>query len=558
MQSTDEITLVRGYTPPSGIPSLVARTTPVEQLIDDELANIGVTRSTLDSAPEEEVLAAIKRADKAAVKQWKKAQKKIDAEFKATYGVKEDDWMWKWESRDLVLSELVARRHLTTDSYDPKDRAVFNDLDRALSTLPAETLWELYQRIRRDEMTDPLGVIRTYTNDRDRKVAKGLVDTRTRRRRIDRSLAARGRRDLSGLPARIAPETPEYMELFYKKALHITGGKAKCGKSSLALMLLINVGAGLYIDMDSNGRYERSNGDDELTRKILMYGADPDLIADLQIDFFSPHEHAEKHGGTVHEALLDVLDACADDPPPVIVVDSLSKVMLHAGLIESDPRDCSRALDIFSRLRARTCVVVIDHYGHDNDRLRGGSSKLDDADLVLGVRRAALPKTADIDEIRMKAEVMDRRHGVDSLHAAPDSAGRTTRDIGVIRLTPQRDKSGHIERYSCTLESALDRYRAKNPAPNGESAQIDAEAPEPSLADTLWDTARDYACSMAGEGFSKSSLAKHIAPPGKERATRDSAAPDLIDRMETDKLIEPFTRGGHIRYRWIAAPFKGD
>jgi AAA domain len=239
-------------------------------------------------------------------------------------------------------------------------------------------------------------------------------------------------------------------KLFYRQGLHLLAGPGGCGKTWIVLDACAKVipplvmrGAhsgpyAVYLDMDQNH---------QLHPRLQDLGVSRDQLRRRDVAAINITELAAERREGVVATLRSIIDgfATAETPPLVVVVDSLTRVMAELGESSNDPDAITRGLGMFNVLAARTCVIVLDHTGHQEpDRPSGAAAKINACRVVLTLRPFDSDLEAHPNTLNSSALVQTKdRDGGLRMHLAPTDRGYRP-ELGLIFV--DRDKaSGHTE-----------------------------------------------------------------------------------------------------------------
>ncbi|MGP9760282.1 AAA family ATPase [Corynebacterium sp. AOP12-C2-36] len=280
---------------------------------------------------------------------------------------------------------------------------------------------------------------------------------------------------------------PVHGGLFYAQSLHLLAAPGGAGKTWLTLAAAIppawplpseraqDTRWGIYIDADGNG----AQG---LLTRAAQLGADRERVEHGDLEVVSLPSLATRRGVSQTAALAGVIaDLVQADPlPQVVIVDSLTQLLALADGDSNSDTAVTAALRQFRELSELTCVVVVDHVGHEaSERPRGSSAKGQAVDVVLTMR----PMEPDADrypDTEMSARVSiakDRHNGIKTTLCAPGdraTAGVWTLDRTGATVTVGkrnvRELPGLVSRIIPAKVSAEKRER--------EAAKADREAAE--------------------------------------------------------------------------------
>lgn len=186
--------------------------------------------------------------------------------------------------------------------------------------------------------------------------------------------------DLATLYGDDSTESPAYGGLFYSTGLHILAAPGGTGKTWQGLAAAIptvsdSAGSGpygVYVDMDNNTVAH-------LAGRAAALGCGPERMAgrDLRLVDLADADLGKLRG------VIRALETAAN-PPSVVVVDHLTRLMAAMGADTNSDTAAANALGMFKPLAAKCCVVVLDHIGKsDPYNLRGSSAKRDNVDAVV-------------------------------------------------------------------------------------------------------------------------------------------------------------------------------
>ncbi|KXP12501.1 hypothetical protein AXK57_19675 [Tsukamurella pulmonis] len=187
---------------------------------------------------------------------------------------------------------------------------------------------------------------------------------------------------------------PVWLNLFYDRGQHVLAGPGGCGKTWVALAICkaavpaIKIPGGetgpfaVYLDLDQNY---------ELHRRLRDLGLGREAMRAHDVAAIDVASYAAERGEGVIAALRAILDGLVKRPPRVVVLDSLTRIIAETDGDGSNNGDAiTRALNMLNALSKVSCVIVLDHTGHENpDRPAGAGAKINTSRAVLTMKPLA-------------------------------------------------------------------------------------------------------------------------------------------------------------------------
>lgn len=182
---------------------------------------------------------------------------------------------------------------------------------------------------------------------------------------------------------------PQFGGLFYDRGVQILAGSGGIGKTWIALNACIDaipavphLGGGvrveaMYLDLDQNF---------ELYARLGMFGLARAHIQQRTLEITNVPRDAAERGASTVGMLWAIIADLEENPPKVVVVDSLTRILSAVDEGNSNDNDAAtRVLSTFDRLAEKCAVIILDHTGHEGDRPRGASAKVDAVRQVVTV-----------------------------------------------------------------------------------------------------------------------------------------------------------------------------
>lgn len=247
-----------------------------------------------------------------------------------------------------------------------------------------------------------------------------------------------------------ATPPPTWLNLFYDRGQHILAGPGGCGKTWVALAICkaavpaIKIPGGeqgpfaVYLDLDQNY---------ELHRRLRDLGLGREAMRAHDVAAIDVASYAAERGEGVIPALRAIIDGLVEQPPKVVVLDSLTRIIAETDGDGSNSSDAiTRALNMLNALSKVCCVIVLDHTGHENpDRPAGAGAKIHTSRVVLTMK----PLASDSEEYpntiasAVVVQTKDRDGGLRQ-HLAPGN--REPRpELGMLVVDRDEENSGHTE-----------------------------------------------------------------------------------------------------------------
>lgn len=180
---------------------------------------------------------------------------------------------------------------------------------------------------------------------------------------------------------------PAFGRLFYGRGVQILAGGGGIGKTWVALDACMSAippvpyeGMGVlavYVDLDQNF---------ELYTRLGQAGLAQTYIQNRNLAILNVPKMAGERGASPIGMLWSIIAGLQQSPPKVVVVDSLTRIISATDEGNSNDNDlATRVLSAFDALAERCAVIIIDHTGHEAERPRGASAKIDAVQNVVTI-----------------------------------------------------------------------------------------------------------------------------------------------------------------------------
>ncbi|MGV0633861.1 AAA family ATPase [Mycolicibacillus trivialis] len=337
---------------------------------------------------------------------------------------------------------------------------------------------------------------------------------------------------------------PTWLNLFYDRGQHILAGPGGCGKTWVALAICkaavpaIKIPGGeqgpfaVYLDLDQNY---------ELHRRLRDLGLGRDALRSHDVAAIDVAAYAAERGEGVIAALRAIIDGLVKQPPKVVVLDSLTRIIAETDGDGSNSSDAiTRALNMLNALSKVSCVIVLDHTGHENpDRPAGAGAKIHTSRVVLTMK----PLASDSEEYpntiasAVVVQTKDRDGGLRQ-HLAPGN--REPRpEIGMLVVDRDEAEGGRTEvRFipAFTISAAKERRQSD------EGVAIAHEA-----HDAIVETVKGAAEPMSQRAIEDVVWPKFADRKGFTRSDLRAVVGHMI--QQSKELVESGSgRGGGKRY----------
>lgn len=263
---------------------------------------------------------------------------------------------------------------------------------------------------------------------------------------------------------------PVWLNLFYDRGQHILAGPGGCGKTWVALAICraavpaIKIPGGeqgpfaVYLDLDQNY---------ELHRRLRDLGLGREAMRAHDVAPIDVASYAAERGEGVIPALRAILDGLVEQPPKVVVLDSLTRIIAETDGDGSNSSDAiTRALNMLNALSKKCCVIVLDHTGHENpDRPAGSGAKIHTSRVVLTMKPLASDSEKYPNTIASAVVVQTKdRDGGLRRHLAPGN--REPRpELGMLVVDRDEENGGRTEvRFIPAATSAAAKERRDSEA----------------------------------------------------------------------------------------------
>lgn len=263
---------------------------------------------------------------------------------------------------------------------------------------------------------------------------------------------------------------PVWLNLLYDRGQHILAGPGGCGKTWVALAICraavpaIKIPGGeqgpfaVYLDLDQNY---------ELHRRLKDLGLGREAMRAHDVAPIDVASYAAERGEGIIPALRAILDGLVEQPPKVVVLDSLTRIIAETDGDGSNSSDAiTRALNMLNALSKKCCVIVLDHTGHENpDRPAGSGAKIHTSRVVLTMKPLASDSEKYPNTIASAVVVQTKdRDGGLRRHLAPGN--REPRpELGMLVVDRDEENGGRTEvRFIPAATSAAAKERRDSEA----------------------------------------------------------------------------------------------
>lgn len=337
---------------------------------------------------------------------------------------------------------------------------------------------------------------------------------------------------------------PTWLNLFYDRGQHILAGPGGCGKTWVALAICkaavpaIKIPGGepgpfaVYLDLDQNY---------ELHRRLRDLGLGRDAMRSHDVAAIDVASYAAERGEGVIAALRAILDGLVERPPRVVVLDSLTRIIAETDGDGSNNGDAiTRALNMLNTLSKVSCVIVLDHTGHENpDRPAGAGAKIHTSRAVLTMKPLASDSEKYPNTIASAVVVQTKdRDGGLRRHLAPGN--REPRpELGMLVVDRDEAESGRTE---VSFIPAAASAAAKERRDSEAGVAIAHEA-----RDAILTAVRDSQEAMSQRAIEDTVWPAYSDRKGFTRTDLRAVVQHMI--MESKELVESGSgRGGGKRY----------
>lgn len=331
------------------------------------------------------------------------------------------------------------------------------------------------------------------------------------------------------------------MQLFYDIGVHLLAGGGGIGKTWIALAACraavppVPIPGrdhpyAVYLDMDQNY---------ELHQRAGWLGMRWEDIQNRRVELMDVPAEAAKRGSGAVAMLRSVVAGLVENPPRVVVVDSLTRIMSELGEDSDNGDAITRVMSIFNDLARVCCVIVLDHTGHgDQTRPKGSAAKKDASRVVLtvegtGFDAESYPHVIAGGKVHI---TKDRSGGVKRMHADP-SDKTAVPVLGLIRV--DFDEANGKAAVEIVPQKAIEAAETRRKSDEGVAAAEEARA-------AILAAVRDAGAPMAPDAIEKSVWPQF---EGREKFTRNDFRKTLKGMFGKELIESGGTgRGGGKRY----------
>lgn len=243
---------------------------------------------------------------------------------------------------------------------------------------------------------------------------------------------------------------PVWLKLMYERGQHVLAGPGGCGKTWIALAACkaavpaVKLPDGetgpyaVYLDLDQNY---------ELHRRLRDLGLGREAMRAHDVAAIDVGAYAAERGEGVIPALRAIIDGLVEQPPRVVVLDSLTRIIAETDGDGSNSGDAiTRALNMLNTLSKVCCVIVLDHTGHENpDRPAGSGAKIHTSRVVLTMKPLASDSEAYPNTIASAVVVQTKdRDGGLRRHLAPGNRNPRP-ELGMLVVDRDEGNGGSTE-----------------------------------------------------------------------------------------------------------------
>ncbi|SHR99290.1 Uncharacterised protein [Mycobacteroides abscessus subsp. abscessus] len=331
------------------------------------------------------------------------------------------------------------------------------------------------------------------------------------------------------------------MQLFYDIGIHLLAGGGGIGKTWIALAACraavppVPIPGrdhpyAVYLDMDQNY---------ELHQRAGWLGMRWEDIQNRRVELMDVPAEAAKRGSGAVAMLRSVVAGLIENPPRVVVVDSLTRIMSELGEDSDNGDAITRVMSIFNDLARVCCVIVLDHTGHgDQTRPKGSAAKKDASRVVLTVEGTGFdaetyPHVIAGGKVHI---TKDRSGGVKRMHADP-SDKTAVPVLGLIRV--DFDEANGKAAVEIVPQKAIEAAETRRKSDEGVAAAEEARV-------AITAAVRDAGAPMAPDAIEKSVWPQF---EGREKFTRNDFRKTLKGMFGKELIESGGTgRGGGKRY----------
>lgn len=223
---------------------------------------------------------------------------------------------------------------------------------------------------------------------------------------------------------------PTIAQLFYDVGIHVLAGPPGCGKTWIALNACLSVVPALQIpgsvETAPFAVYLDLDGNVTMHQRAIGLGATREALKRRDVDIVSVPAEAHDRGQGLVATLWEMVKTMAEDPNPprVVVIDSMSRVVAESGEDSNNSDGVTRIMNRLQPLADRCCVIVLDHTGHaEPDRPSGSVAKIGATRAVLTLREVEPDKEKYPNTFRSSSVVVTKdRDGGIAAHAGDGAA----------------------------------------------------------------------------------------------------------------------------------------